>query len=142
MTTKNSADQQEVEIKQCCAHLYQSDLARYLLGDSFHPGGLATTRRLGEMLALNHSSRVLDVACGKGTTTVFLAKEFGCQVTGVDNGQKNVDAARGLAEVEQLKDRVQFERSDAEKLPFADESFDALICEPQQSLNLIHPVFT
>lgn len=129
MTTKDSADGAQVEIKQCCANLYQSDLAHYLLGDSFHPGGLATTRRLGEMLALNPSRRVLDVACGKGTTAVFLAQEFGCQVTGIDYGPKNIDAARALAEVEQLKDRVQFERSDAEILPFADESFDALICE-------------
>jgi ubiquinone/menaquinone biosynthesis C-methylase UbiE len=118
-----------VEIKQCCANLYQSDLARHLLGDSFHPGGLVTTRRLGELLALNPSSRVLDVACGNGTTAVFLAKEFGCQVTGIDYGQKNIDSARVLAEVEQLKDRVQFEKSDAETLPFADASFDAVVCE-------------
>jgi arsenite methyltransferase len=130
----------EVEIKQCCANLYQSDLARYLLGDSFHPGGLATTRRLGEMLALNPTVRLLDVACGKGTTAVFLAKEFGCNVTGIDYGQQNIDAARALAKVEQVEGHLQFERSDAETLPYADASFDAVICEcafctfPQKSL--------
>jgi SAM-dependent methyltransferase len=120
--------------------LYQSDLARYLLGDSFHPGGLATTRRLGDLLRLNSDSRVLDVACGKGTTAVFLAKEFGCQVTGIDYGQQNIDSAQALAEVEQLKDRTNFEKSDAETLPFAEASFDAVICEcafctfPQKAL--------
>ena len=30
-------------IKACCARLYESDWARLLLGDSFHPGGLALT---------------------------------------------------------------------------------------------------
>lgn len=129
MTTNGGAVRAEVEAKQCCANLYQSDLARYLFGDSFHPGGLAMTRRLGEMLALNPNSRVLDVACGTGTSAVFLAKEFGCEVRGIDYGQKNIDAARALAKIEELKGRVQFERSDAEILPFADESFDALICE-------------
>jgi len=141
VTTKNHIVQTtEVEIKQCCANLYQSDLARYLLGDSFHPGGLATTRRLGEMLALNPTVCLLDVACGKGTTAVFLAKEFGCNVTGIDYGQQNIDAARALAKVEQVEGHLQFERSDAETLPYADASFDAVICEcafctfPQKSL--------
>ena len=39
-------------LKQCCARLYQSDLAKLLLGDSFHPGGLGLTERLGEILGL------------------------------------------------------------------------------------------
>jgi arsenite methyltransferase len=141
----------ETAVKQCCANLYQSDLARYLLGDSFHPGGLATTRRLGDMLALSSASRVLDVACGKGTSAIFLAKEFGCRVVGIDYGVQNVEAARALAQAEHVQERVQFERSDAETLPFADVSFDAMICEcafctfPQKALaateffRVLHP---
>jgi ubiquinone/menaquinone biosynthesis C-methylase UbiE len=93
--------------------LYQSDLARYLLGNSFHPGGFDTTRRLGEMMSLNHASRVLDVACGKGTTAVFLAKQFACKVVGIDYGNHNVGAARVLAQTEHVEGQVQFERSDA-----------------------------
>ena len=117
------------QVKQCCARLYESDLTRFLLGDSFHPGGLKLTGQLGRMLGLSPSSRVLDVACGKGTTAVFLAREFGCGVFGVDYGHQNVEAARSLAQSEQLESCVQFEHCDAEKLPFTDESFDAVICE-------------
>lgn len=130
----------DAQVKQCCANLYESDLARYLLGDSFHPGGFETTRRLGNMLNLSPGSRVLDVACGKGTTAVFLAKEFGCEVVGVDYGDQNVEASRALVQAEQLDARVQFERSDAESLPFTNDSFDAVICEcafctfPQKAL--------
>jgi arsenite methyltransferase len=116
-------------LKQCCATLYESDLAWFLLGDCFHPGGLQLTGQLGRMLGLNPASRVLDVACGKGTTAIFLAKEFGCEVLGIDYGEKKVEAARSLARTEHLESRVQFERSDAESLPFSDESFDAAICE-------------
>ncbi len=140
MTTKDSTVRSEAEVKQCCATLYESDLARYLLGDSFHPGGFETTRRLGDLLGLNFASRVLDVACGKGTTAVFLAKEFGCRVAGIDYGQQNLEAARALAQVEQVEGRVRFERSDAEALPFENASFDAVICEcafctfPQKAL--------
>lgn len=130
MATKDSTVRRTgVEVKQCCATLYESDLARYLLGNSFHPGGLQMTRRLGDVLGLNSDSRVLDVACGKGATGVFLVKEFGCQVAGIDYGPQNVEAARALAKVEQVEGSVQFERSDAESLPFPDASFDAIICE-------------
>jgi ubiquinone/menaquinone biosynthesis C-methylase UbiE len=117
------------QVKQCCARLYESDLIRFLLGDSFHPGGLQMTGRLGRMLGLSPASRVLDVACGKGTTAVFLAKEFGCEVFGVDYGDRNIEAARSLAQAEHLDTLVQFERSAAETLPFSDGSFDAAICE-------------
>jgi arsenite methyltransferase len=117
------------QVKQCCARLYESDLTRFLLGDSFHPGGLKLTGQLGRMLGLSPTSRVLDVACGKGTTAVFLAKEFGCEVFGVDYGNQNVEAARSLAQTEHVETRVQFQHSDAETLPFSDESFDAVICE-------------
>ena len=117
------------QVKQCCARLYESDLARFLLGDSFHPGGLQLTGQLGRMIGLTPTSRVLDVACGKGTTAVFLAKEFECDVVGIDYGDHNVAAARTLAQAEQVDARVQFKRSDAETLPFLDQSFDAVICE-------------
>jgi uncharacterized protein DUF5655 len=43
-------------------------VTRFLLGDSFHPGGLKLTGQLGRKLSLSPTSRVLDVACGKGTT--------------------------------------------------------------------------
>jgi len=128
------------QVKQCCANLYESDLAQYLLGESFHPGGFEMTRRLADMVSLNSSGRVLDVASGKGTTAVFLAKEFGCEVVGIDYGGQNVEASRALVQAEHLEGRVQFERSDAERLPFADASFDAVICEcafctfPQKAL--------
>jgi len=117
------------QVKQCCARLYESDLTRFLLGDSFHPGGSQLTGKLGRMLALSPASRVLDVACGKGTTAVFLAKEFGCEVFGIDYGDQNVAAARSLAQAGHVDSRVQFDRSDAENLPFSDGSFDAVICE-------------
>jgi arsenite methyltransferase len=117
------------QVKQCCARLYESDLARFLLGDSFHPGGPELTGQLGRVIGLSPSSRVLDVACGQGTTAVFLAKEFGCEVVGIDYGEQNVAAARGLAQAQQLDARVRFDRSDAETLPLSDQCFDAVICE-------------
>jgi ubiquinone/menaquinone biosynthesis C-methylase UbiE len=116
-------------IKQCCARLYESDFAKLLLGDSFHPGGTRLTERLGVLLELAPQSRVLDIAAGKGTSAFFLAQRFGCEVTGVDYSRQNVEQANEAARVNGAGGRTRFEQGDAERLPFPDSSFDAVICE-------------
>jgi|SRR6516162_7748570 ubiquinone/menaquinone biosynthesis C-methylase UbiE len=116
-------------VKQCCANLYESDLAKALLGDSFHPGGLKLTERLGQLLQLGPHSRVLDVASGRGTSALFLAEKFGCTVIGLDYGKQSVDMANASAAERGISSCVRFEQADAEQLPFSDASFDAVICE-------------
>lgn len=117
------------EVKQCCARLYESDFAKLLLGDSFHPGGVKLTERLGSLLGLTAQSRVLDIASGKGTSALFLGARFGCEVVGIDFSGPNVEAANREAAAKGLEGRVSFRQGDAERLPFADSSFDAIICE-------------
>src|SRR5579864_8677150 len=95
-------------IKTCCADVYASDWARLLLGESLHPGGLALTERLGVLLGLDTNTRVLDLAAGRGTSALDLARVFGCHVTGVDYGSTNVARAIEAAERAGLSDRVQF----------------------------------
>ena len=111
------------EIKNCCANLYESDWANLLLGDSFHPGGLALTQRLGELLNLQAGQRVLDVAAGKGTSAIFLAQHFNCQVVGIDYGQGTIAEARAKAEKAGVADLVRFEQGDAERLQFDNDTF-------------------
>ena len=116
-------------VKACCAELYESDWARLLLGDSFHPGGLELTERLGKLLDLRPGHRVLDVAAGKGISAIFLAQHFDCEVVGIDYGADTVAEATSMAVKAGLADRVSFERGDAERLPFDEDSFDFVICE-------------
>ena len=118
-----------VEVKTCCAAVYQSDWARLLLGESFHPGGLELTARLGALLALGPGKRVLDVAAGQGTSALCLAQRFGCEVLGVDYGSESVRKANAAAEAAGLARLVRFQQGDAERLPIDDGSFDAVICE-------------
>jgi arsenite methyltransferase len=117
------------EVKRCCATAYQSDWARLLLGESFHPGGAALTRRLGEALGLRPGLRVLDVASGAGTSAIVLAQTFGCEVVGVDYGAESIRAATVAAEAAGIASRVRFGQGDAERLPIADASVDAVVCE-------------
>jgi len=117
------------ELKSCCAAVYESDWARLLLGDSFHPGGIALTKQLGEQLNLHPAQKVLDVASGSGSSAIFLAQQFGVDVTGIDYGRSAVTKANIAAAQSGVADLVRFEVGDAEQLPFPGSSFDAVICE-------------
>jgi hypothetical protein len=115
--------------KWCCSDLYESDLVQMILGDSFHPGGEKLTLRLAELLSLSGADRVLDIASGRGTTAILLAKTFGCKVIGVDRGMKNMKKAREISEEQDLSSLVSFTRGKAKKLPFGDEVFDVVTSE-------------
>jgi arsenite methyltransferase len=107
------------EIKACCVTAYSSAAARFLLGESFHPGGAALTSRLVNALHVGRGDLVVDVACGPGTSARQLAREAGCNVVGVD-----------LAPPEATHDpRVRFVRGDAEALPLDDASVEGALCE-------------
>jgi arsenite methyltransferase len=117
------------EVKICCAAVYQSDWARLLLGESFHPGGMALTERLGRALDLKPGMRVLDVAAGQGASAIHLAKTFGCKVLGVDLGAESVRKANAAAMQAGIGDLARFVSGDAERLPVDTAAFDAVVCE-------------
>ena len=117
------------EAKACCAAAYGSDVVALLLGDSYHPGGLALTRRLADRLALRGGAAVLDVAAGRGTSALMLAGEYSVDVTGIDLSPDNVARAAEASSAAGLSDRVRFEPGDAERLPVGDATFDAVVCE-------------
>jgi SAM-dependent methyltransferase len=107
------------EIKSSCAAAYTSPAARFLLGDSFHPGGAALTSRLARALQVVPGEVVVDVACGPGTSAYQLARETGCDVVGVDLAPPSAT----------VDPRVRFVRGDAEALTLDDASVDGALCE-------------
>lgn len=116
-------------IKSCCSLAYGSDAARFLLGDSFHPGGIELTLELAGMLRLNAESLILDVASGKGASAIAIAERFGCKVVGIDLSEANIAEARAITAERGLSHRISFRLADAEELPFESAGFDALLCE-------------
>lgn len=117
------------EVKSCCAAAYQSDAVALLLGESYHPGGTRLTRRLAGLLRLTPRERVLDVASGTGGTALLLARDHAVEVDGVDLAERSVGRARETAAAARLDGRARFHAADAERLPFDDATFDAVVCE-------------
>ncbi len=87
-----------------------------------------TLQLVGEQLAeacdLHFDERVLDVAAGNGNATLAAARR-GCQVTSTDYVASLLDRGAERAKAERFD--VSFQVADAEALPFANASFDAVL---------------
>lgn len=94
-----------------------------------HPGGYKLTQRTAELCELKKGMKVLDVSSGRGTQSIYYAKTFGVDVTGLDISQEMVDTAMQRARDEGLSGQVKFVLGDSQHLPFPDNSFDVVINE-------------
>jgi SAM-dependent methyltransferase len=97
-------------------------------------GKLGIRDRLLDSIALSGEEKVLDVGCGRGLLLIGAAKRLTSgRVTGVDIwsledlSSNSADAVRSNARAEGVADRIRIEDADARKLPFANDSFDAVV---------------
>jgi ubiquinone/menaquinone biosynthesis C-methylase UbiE len=77
-------------------------------------------------LSLARGSKVLEVGCGAGFTTVALARR-GYTVDAVDSSETMVELATRSARESGVEDRVSVFRGDANALPVADEGYDLVV---------------
>ncbi len=124
----------QADAKACCADLYQSDLARLLLGDSLHPGGLRLTHRLGSLMDIQPGGWVVDLACGRGVSDLAISRTFRCRVAGIEYGAAAVSEAHASARQAAVPARAFFVNADAELPPVRPASVDAVLCECSMSI--------
>lgn len=95
------------------------------IADSYHSFFVPITEHAAEPLldaaGVRRRMRVLDVASGSGVVAAHAAAR-GAVVAGVDISPRMVSLAA------QLNPACTFREADAESLPFADGSFDAVVC--------------
>lgn len=85
-------------------------------------------RNFFKLLKLLNGKKVLEVAAGTGGPAVFMVRETGCYLTGIDINENGVSNAKKLAAENGLSDKMKFKQADAsEPLPFPDKVFDAII---------------
>ncbi|WP_026352925.1 class I SAM-dependent methyltransferase [Solimonas variicoloris] len=82
---------------------------------------------LARRLAARRPARVLEVAAGTGVVTRALAAvlDEGSAIVATDLNQAMLDQAIALG----TSRPVEWQQADAQALPFADASFDALVCQ-------------
>jgi ubiquinone/menaquinone biosynthesis C-methylase UbiE len=92
--------------------------------DQFHVRGIVATRELAAGMNLSPGASILDIGCGIGGASRFLAATYNARVTGIDLTPPFVDAATMLSARAGLADRTAYRVADALDLPFDDASFD------------------
>jgi cyclopropane fatty-acyl-phospholipid synthase-like methyltransferase len=87
-------------------------------------------------LKLSPGDHLLEVASGSGGPALYLAKKFGCRITGVDINEGGLKTANQSAQDANIAN-ANFRFADVnEPLPFDDETFDAVMC--MDSMNHFH----
>lgn len=94
---------------------------------AYHRARATELRAIIATLPLSRDSRVLDLACGDGCYSIWLAERAG-QVVGADRSPAYLDLGRRRAAQAPDAARISFEQVDAAALPFEDGCFDVAWC--------------
>lgn len=92
--------------------------------DEFHIGGRQASIGFLDQLELSPRAHVLDVGCGLGGASRFVASRYGCRVSGIDLTGEYIETGSTLCAWVGLSDRVSLHHGSALDMPFDDASFD------------------
>jgi ubiquinone/menaquinone biosynthesis C-methylase UbiE len=111
-------------------NLSYADLVALLREENRPPGGARSVWGLARAAGVHAASRVLEIGCTTGFTSITLATLTGCRVDGIDTNVASVDEARRRAVTlpPEYAQRITFAEGDALDLPFDDGSFDLVVC--------------
>lgn len=73
---------------------------------------------------VRQAADILDVGCGIGGSSLYLAEKFNARATGITLSPVQANRARQRSQAAGIGDRTTFLVADALNMPFADESFD------------------
>jgi len=93
---------------------------------TFHEALLNINKILAAKAGINKHHKVLDAGCGIGGSSLWLAKNIGCNVTGISLSAKQVQTANDLEKNENLQALAVFEQQDFTATNYESESFDII----------------
>ena len=92
--------------------------------DQLHSRGIVATREHAEHAGIRPGMYVLDLGCGLGGASRYLAAECVCRVAAIDLTPNFVEAARILTARCGLAERIEFHQANALAVPFENNTFD------------------
>ena len=99
------------------------------VGVTKHMGGFESTNELLALCHIEQAHEVLNVGCGIGVGSAYIARKYGCHVMGVDISEKMIEWSRQRAVEQRVADKVEFRVADVLGLPFEADRFDIVIVE-------------
>lgn len=108
-----------------------SEIRRETYGDDIGQNSWITTQEYDTFyswLNLSAGDHVLEIASGSGGPALYLAKKFGCRITGLDINEEGIKTANQRTVDMNIADAT-FQGVDINLgLPFENETFDAVMC--------------
>ncbi len=92
--------------------------------DEFHIGGRQATEHFLSQLNFSEQDHILDVGCGLGGASRFVADKYNNQVSGIDLTQEYIETGKALCTWVGLDKQVTLHQGNALAMPFQDEIFD------------------
>jgi len=99
----------------------------FMLENMMGPNSAKLLEGLSDHMTLKPGMRVLDLGCGRGITSILLAREFGAAVFATDlwiAATDNYERFKAFG----LEEQIVPIHADANDLPYADNYFDAAVC--------------
>jgi ubiquinone/menaquinone biosynthesis C-methylase UbiE len=107
-------------------YTYLDCLALFGIGGA-HPGGLQLTKEILSRENIYENTIILDVGCGTGQTSAYMAEKYKCKITCLDKNEMMLDKARERFQSRKLP--IETRIGSVEGLPFGEESFDMILSE-------------
>ncbi len=92
--------------------------------DEFHIGGRLATEEFLDQLELSEQDHILDVGCGLGGASRFVANKYKNQITGIDLTQEYIETGKVICSWVRLDKHITLQQGSALSMPFQDETFD------------------
>lgn len=99
----------------------------FLLQNLMGPNCVRILDELACKIEINQGARILDLACGCGLTSIYLAKEYSATVYAADLWINPTDNYKRFKKLD-FEDKIIPIHAEAHKLPFAELYFDAVFC--------------
>lgn len=99
------------------------------VGVTKHIGGFKATDELLSLCHVEDAREVLNVGCGIGVGSAYVARKYGCHVVGVDISARMIEWSRKRAREERVEARTEFRTADVLDLPFEADRFDVVFAE-------------
>ena len=96
--------------------------------DNMAPGGLYLAAVLARSMNLKEGDIVLDMGCGRGDSSIFLAKHYGVTVVCFDLWISSTFLSHKVASKGYRNSVLPLDLDATQDLPFPDDYFDAMFC--------------
>ncbi len=92
--------------------------------DEFHIGGREATEHFFGQIKVSKQDHMLDIGCGLGGTSRYIANKYKNKITGIDLTQEYIDTGNTICSWLNLNNQVSLQQGSALSMPFEEGTFD------------------